>query len=84
MSVKDTLTSEEMGRLKHTAAFPKEQPLAADGSKPPVVRLKPLQLYEPVDALRELGLPILDWGEGKWKPSSDEGGSRAIGGHCVS
>jgi len=73
VSVKDTLTTEEMGKLKHTNAFPLEQPLNDDGSKPDLVRQKPLQLYEPIDTMRNLGLPVLDWGEGKWKPGSDEG-----------
>lgn len=73
VSVKDTLTDEEMGRLKHTAAFPLETPPNADGSSPSTVRHKPFQLYEPIDSMRSLGLPILDWGEGKWKPGSEEG-----------
>lgn len=72
VSVKDTLTTEEMGKLKHTNAFPLEQPAAKDGSKPEIIRQKPMQLYEPVEAMRNLGLPILDWGEGKWKPGSEE------------
>jgi hypothetical protein len=73
VSVKDTLTTEEMGKLKHTNAFPLEQPLNEDGSKADIIRQKPLQLYEPIDTMRNLGLPVLDWGEGKWKPGSDEG-----------
>lgn len=72
VSVKDTLTTEEMGKLKHTNAFPLELPPAKDGSKVETVRQKPMQLYEPVEAMRDLGLPILDWGEGKWKPGSEE------------
>lgn len=73
VSVKDTLTDEEMNRLKHTSAFPLETADNKDGSKPTTVRRKPSELYEPVDAMRGLGLPLLDWGEGKWKPGSDEG-----------
>lgn len=73
VSVKDTLTNDELARLKHTAAFPLLQPPSHDGSKPPLVRKKPFELYEPVDTLRELGLPVLDWGEHKWRSSSDEG-----------
>ena len=74
VSVKDTLTEDEMSKLKHTSAFPLE--VAAedrDSSTPAIVRRKPSELYEPVEAMRELGLPVLDWGEGKWKSGSEEG-----------
>jgi hypothetical protein len=73
VSVKDTLTNEELARLRQTAAFPLEQPPIEDGSKLPLVRRKPHELYEPTDAMRSLGLPLLDWGEGKWKSNSEEG-----------
>lgn len=73
VSVKDTLTDEEMTKLIHTAAFPLETPASPDGSKPTITRKKPFELYEPVQAMRDLDLPILDWGEGKWKPGSEEG-----------
>jgi hypothetical protein len=76
VSVKDTLTNDEMAKLKHTNAFPLEQRPNEDGLQPDLVRQKPLQLYEPIDAMRSLGLPVLDWGEGKWKPGSDEGKSQ--------
>jgi hypothetical protein len=62
-----------MGKLKHTNAFPVEMSVKEDGTKPAIVRRKPFELYEPVDTMRDLGLPVLDWGEGKWKPSSEEG-----------
>ena len=73
VSVKDTLTDEEMTKLKHTSAFPVETKPNDDGSKPPIVRKKPFELYEPVPAMRNFYLPILDWGEGKWRPGSEEG-----------
>jgi hypothetical protein len=73
VSVKDTLSSDELAKLRATAAFPLELPPDAQGVKPAVVRKKPNQLYEPTVAMRELGLPLLDWGEGKWKSNSDEG-----------
>ena len=73
VSVKDTLTTEEMGRLRHTAAFPLEAQSPQDGTVQPVVRQKPFQLYEPTEAMRSLDLPLLDWGEGKWKSNSEEG-----------
>lgn len=75
VSVKDTLSSDELARLKQTAAFPLEVEKAADvgNDRVAAVRRKPHQLYEPVEAMRALGLPLLDWGEGKWKSNSDEG-----------
>lgn len=73
VSVKDTLTSDELARLRQTAAFPLEVETVEGEEKPAAVRRKPHQLYEPVEAMRVLGLPVLDWGEGKWKSSSDEG-----------
>ncbi|KAK8864438.1 hypothetical protein IAR55_001687 [Kwoniella newhampshirensis] len=72
VSVKDTLSEEELKRLKQTAAFPLELEQPEDGSKASVIRLKPHQLYEPVEAMRALGLPVLDWGDTKWKSNSDE------------
>jgi hypothetical protein len=75
VSVKDTLSSEELGRLKHTAAFPLEIAPSESNPTPAIVRHKPSALYEPVDAMRDLGLPVLDWGEGKWRSNSDEGES---------
>lgn len=78
VSVKDNLSKEELARLRQTAAFPLAQPAGKDGSKPPVVRKKPSQLYEPVDTLRDLKLPLLDWGEAKWRSNSDEGESAVL------
>jgi hypothetical protein len=72
VSVKDTLSNEEIARLKQTAAFPLLQPPDHKGNKPQLVRKRLHELYEPTDALRELGLPILDWGDNKWRSSSDE------------
>jgi len=78
VSVKDTLSSDELARLKQTAAFPLEVEALAkaeggDAPTAPAVRRKPHQLYEPVESMRALGLPLLDWGDGKWKSNSDEG-----------
>jgi hypothetical protein len=74
VSVRDTLSTEEMARLQQTAAFPLEMSVDPNGEKLPTVRRKPHQLYEPTEAMRSLGLPVLDWGEAKWKSSSEEGG----------
>lgn len=76
VSIQSTLTPQELERLRHTSAFPKEgtdkEPsVSATGRK--VQRYKAMDLYEPVDIFRELGLPIIDWGvDNRWKPSSDE------------
>lgn len=80
VSVKDTLSKEEKDRLKATAAFPldtsDEKDLVTMTDVPAkVVRRKPKDLYEPIPAMKELGLPLLDWGEGKWRANSDEGES---------
>ncbi|OCF40369.1 hypothetical protein I317_05804 [Kwoniella heveanensis CBS 569] len=74
VSVRDSLSDEEMKRLRQTAAFPLEVQPGDDDTKSIkyVVRQKPHQLYEPVEAMRSLGLPLLDWGEGKWRSNSEE------------
>ncbi|WVW83952.1 hypothetical protein I302_105975 [Kwoniella bestiolae CBS 10118] len=72
VSVKDSLSDEEMKRLKQTSAFPLEIEVPADGVKKPIIRQKAMQLYEPTEAMRNLGLPLLDWGEGKWRSNSEE------------
>ncbi|KAK0530554.1 hypothetical protein OC834_003269 [Tilletia horrida] len=61
-SNQSTLSTEEKDRLKKTAMFPYEgdQTKDADG-KPKKSRYRANQLYEPVPALRALGLPLLDW-----------------------
>ncbi|KAG8883551.1 hypothetical protein FRB97_006398 [Tulasnella sp. 331] len=75
VAVRTTLTPVEMTKLQHTAAFPRESP--EDSSKH-IDRRKPSALYEPTDALRDLGLPILDWGtQHKWRPASEEGAEKS-------
>lgn len=73
VSVKDSLTPEEMTRLKATAAFPielKQENAPAEKR----TRYKAGQLYEPLEVFRTLGLPIIDWGQHtKWRSSSEEG-----------
>ncbi|SRR6266404_346639 len=77
VSIQSTLTPQEFERLRHTSAFPKES-VAKEPSMPApghkVQRYKAMDLYEPIDTFRELGLPVIDWGvDIRWKPSSDEG-----------
>ncbi|EIN13823.1 hypothetical protein PUNSTDRAFT_117488 [Punctularia strigosozonata HHB-11173 SS5] len=70
VSVQNDLSNEEMERLKHTPAFPRED---QQGLEQRPKKAKARDLYEPIEIHRELGLPVLEWaGKGKWRPSSDE------------
>lgn len=85
VAVEDSLTPTEMNRLRETVAFPKEEPeqLNQESSpnpnglvtkSPGKNRFKAMDLYEPSTALRDLGLPIIDWGNSpRWRASSEEG-----------
>ena len=75
VAVQSTLSPEEVKRLQLTAAFPKETQISnSTPEKQKVARYMASDLYEPIDVLRNLGLPILDWGtRSKWRGSSDEG-----------
>ncbi|CAE6441272.1 unnamed protein product [Rhizoctonia solani] len=70
VAVRDTLSSLEIDRLKQTSAFMREG--EDENGKP--TRYLARDLYEPVDTLRDLGLPILFWSPTvKWRAGSDEG-----------
>lgn len=71
---KSTLSQLEMDRLLKTAMFPKAGEVGPPGKdgKPKVIRYRANQLYEPVDALKALNLPVLDWPGKPWRPQSDE------------
>lgn len=77
VSIQATLSPQELERLRHTTAFPKEgatKEQSATGAVRKVQRHKAMELYEPIDVFRELGLPVIDWGaDNRWRPSSDEG-----------
>jgi|ERR1700734_988553 hypothetical protein len=67
VNVQTTLSAAEMEKLQATSAFAKE----GGGQK---TRFRAVDLYEPQDILRQLGLPIIDWGANtKWKGASEEG-----------
>ncbi|KAJ6497900.1 hypothetical protein C8R45DRAFT_984590 [Mycena sanguinolenta] len=68
VDTRSSLTPDEWGKLKMTAAFSKES--GADEKDHQKRRAK--ELYEPIDSLRQLGLPVIDWGQHKWKASSDQ------------
>ena len=67
VNVQTTLSAAEMEKLRATSAFIKE------GGEPKA-RFRAVDLYEPQDTFRQLGLPIIDWGaNAKWKGASEEG-----------
>ena len=71
---KDSLSMLERDRLTKTAMFPKAGEVGPPGKdgKPRVLRYRASQLYEPVESLRLLGLPLLDWPGKPWRAGSDE------------
>ncbi|TFK25484.1 hypothetical protein FA15DRAFT_703591 [Coprinopsis marcescibilis] len=72
VSVRSTLTDEEMEKLKSTKAFSRENdPTTSFDGK--AFRYRAVELYEPSETFRRLNLPVLDWGEKvKWKANSEE------------
>lgn len=71
VTVQATLSPAEVDRLRMTAAFPRESVLDSNQKS---VRFKASELYEPIDVLRKLGLPIVSWGDHpKWRNNSEEG-----------
>lgn len=75
VAVQSTLTQAEIDRLGATAAFTKEEQAAGDTTEGRKTRYKASDLYEPSDVIRQLGLPVIDWGQHpKWRANSEEGG----------
>ncbi|KAJ6607773.1 hypothetical protein B0H10DRAFT_2070382 [Mycena sp. CBHHK59/15] len=70
VDVKSSLTAAEWTRLKMTSAFSKEVGDTEAGQK--LTRYQAKELYEPLDIFRQLGLPVIDWGQHKWRGSSDQ------------
>ncbi|KAJ7072465.1 hypothetical protein C8F01DRAFT_1104075 [Mycena amicta] len=70
VEVKSSLTATEWSRLKLTAAFSKEEAPGEPNQKRTQYLAK--QLYEPLDSFRQLGLPLIDWGQHKWRATSDQ------------
>lgn len=72
VSIQSKLTPEEIERLCQSSAFlgaGEKNSAAGAGQK-----VRVMDLYEPVDIYRELGLPVIDWGvDNQWRPESDEG-----------
>ncbi|KAI0637255.1 hypothetical protein C8Q77DRAFT_1216014 [Trametes polyzona] len=74
VEVQSTLNAVELERLQMTSAFPRElrpnEKLPENGRPP---RHRAEELYEPLDVLRELNLPVIDWGtHPKWRSNSEE------------
>ncbi|KAF9371790.1 hypothetical protein CPB97_001717, partial [Podila verticillata] len=85
-SVRDTLSSGEIKRLKATSIFPREDlskpptPPPKDSESPtsstppppvPVRRYAANTLYVPSGVLADLGLPVIEW-KGSWRATSNE------------
>ncbi|KAI0747853.1 hypothetical protein C8Q80DRAFT_1168786 [Daedaleopsis nitida] len=74
VDVQSTLTPTELERLEMTSAFPRERhdgEKLPENGKPP--RSRASELYEPLDVLRQLQLPVIDWGtQRKWRSNSEE------------
>ena len=81
VSVQSTLQPAEIERLRVTPAFPEEatsgQNRNEDVTPKKATKFKASDLYEPLDAFRNLGLPTIDWqmkgGRHKWRSNSEEG-----------
>ncbi|KKK22029.1 hypothetical protein ARAM_002107 [Aspergillus rambellii] len=72
-SVSNDIPTNDIKRLKDTSFCMAELSTSPNGSKTPSQkRYKVLDLFEPNDALRVLGLPLLEW-PGKYLPNSNEG-----------
>ncbi|TFY51778.1 hypothetical protein EVJ58_g10387 [Rhodofomes roseus] len=70
IAVQMTLNPVEIDRLRVTAAFPKEEEDEADSKR---LRYMAKDLYEPSDVFRQLGLPIINWGQQlRWRANSEE------------
>lgn len=70
VNVQTTLSATETERLRATSAFIKE----GDPGSEKKIRFRAVDLYEPQDTFRQLGLPIIDWGTStRWRSTSEEG-----------
>jgi hypothetical protein len=87
-TIRKELTAEEMARLGQTRAFVAELPPSSQANTPispkaasgipntsaaNTTKYIASELFEPTDANRTLGLPILAWSHSKWRSNSPEG-----------
>lgn len=70
LSVKDDIPPEDIKRLRQTPICPAETQSADQVNKGKLFRL--CDLYEPDDAIRKLGLPVLQW-PGQYRANTPEG-----------
>lgn len=73
--VKSTLKDDDTHRLRRTPWLPKEGETGSNkkGVSNTPKRWTAAELFEPTEALRALGLPLLDWPElHKWRSNSEE------------
>ena len=70
VSVKDDIPAEDVKRLRNTPICTAETQSADQAGKGKLYRVS--ELYEPNDAIRRLGLPVLQW-PGQYRPASPEG-----------
>lgn len=70
VSVKEDIPQEDLKRLRNTPICPAEVQSADQANKGKLYRLS--DLYEPNDAVRKLGLPILQWPD-QYRGGSPEG-----------
>jgi hypothetical protein len=71
VSVQSALSAEEIRRLELTSAFLAEGAYATSDGK--TKRYQARELYEPLDIMRNLNLPVIAWGTNpRWRASSEE------------
>ena len=81
VSIQSTLLPPEIETLQKNPAFPKEATVEQNKNEgstlKKIPKLKPSDLYEPLDVFRDLGLPIIDWRgkdyKNEWRSDSKEG-----------
>lgn len=71
VSVKEDIPQEDLRRLRNTPICPAETQSADQAQKGKLHQLS--DLYEPSEPLRRLGLPLLHWPAGPYRPASPEG-----------
>lgn len=76
VQVQNTLTPDELSRLKSFEAFTNEGAQGDVGKRP---RYRAVDLYPPLDIFRQLQLPLIDWGgKARWQNESDQGKQLAL------
>jgi hypothetical protein len=73
-SVRDDIPTDDLKKLRSTPICTAEAgPTGGEASEGTSKRYKFSELFEPIDALRGLGLPIIRWTGKPFRPSSQEG-----------